>query len=143
MKTFCGPIKTCLRVSDDIDKGYSSFYAEVRRISHIVKHGQKAEAPFLYLIDEIFRGTNNNERFIGSEFVIKELAKSQKALGFISTHDLELTKLESEYQKLANFHFRDDVSDNQLIFSYQIKDGPCPTTNALKILKAEGLDVPV
>lgn len=142
MTTFCGPIKTCLRVSDDIDKGYSSFYAEVRRITHIVKHSQKTETPFLYLIDEIFRGTNNNERYIGSEYVIKQLAMSDRALGFISTHDLELTQLEKDFPKVDNFHFRDDVSENQLVFSYKIKDGPCPTTNALKILRAEGLDVP-
>ncbi len=142
MTTFCGPIKTCLRVSDDIDKGYSSFYAEVRRITHIVKHSQNTDAPFLYLIDEIFRGTNNNERYIGSEYVIKQLAMSDRALGFISTHDLELTQLEKDFPKVDNFHFRDDVSENQLVFSYKIKEGPCPTTNALKILRAEGLDVP-
>lgn len=98
---------------------------------------------FLYLIDEIFRGTNNRERLLGSQAVIRQLLTSSIAIGLITTHDLELTQLEKDFPSLQNGHFRDEIRPNEqgLHFSYQYHLGPCPT-NALKIMAAEGLPVP-
>ena len=138
MQTFVAPVMTCLKVSDSVTEGWSSFYYEVKQVAHIldeVRGGQKV----VYLIDEIFRGTNNRERLEGSQKVIAELIRSAKALGFVSTHDLELTTMEDTYPQLSNWHFKDDVAESRLVFDYRIHPGPCPTTNALKILKEEGI----
>jgi DNA mismatch repair ATPase MutS len=72
--------------------------------------------------------------------VIKALAGKRDA-GIISTHDLELTAMEKEIKKLRNYHFRDSVSNGKMTFDYKLLNGPCPTTNALKIMQAEGLPV--
>lgn len=134
-------IETCIEVSDSLRDGYSYFYAEVRRLRDILKVAATGE-PVLFLIDEIFRGTNNRERQIGSRAVIKTLAQRPTAVGFISTHDLELTNLESSHATLINLHFREDINERgEMIFSYQLKHGPCPTTNALRIMQAEGINV--
>ena len=95
----------------------------------------------LFLIDEIFRGTNNRERFIGSWQVISALL-STGALGILTTHDLALTSLETEVSGVRNFHLRETVgADGLLEFDYILRSGPCPTTNALVIMKQAGLPV--
>ena len=59
----------------------------------------------------------------------------------ISTHDLELIKLEDEINSVKNYHFKEDISDGRMIFDYKLREGPSPTTNALKIMEKEGLPV--
>ncbi|WP_413560126.1 MutS family DNA mismatch repair protein [Bdellovibrio sp. HCB209] len=139
--TYPMKVETCIEVSDSLRDGYSYFYAEVRRLKDILQSAASKQ-PILYLIDEIFRGTNNRERQIGSRAVIKTLAQESTALGFISTHDLELTVLEQSNPSLINLHFREDINESgQMVFSYHLNHGPCPTTNALKIMAAEGIKV--
>jgi len=96
--------------------------------------------PLLFLVDEIFRGTNNRERLIGSRAYIRALAQG-RGCGMISTHDLELVELAHEIATLHNYHFRESVSEGRMIFDYLLREGPCPTTNALKIMQLEGLPI--
>ena len=96
--------------------------------------------PVLFLIDEIYRGTNSRERQIGSHALIRTLS-SQTAVGIIATHDLELITLAHEIPGVANLHLRDEVEDGKMVFDYLLRQGPCPTTNALKLMQLEGLPV--
>jgi hypothetical protein len=134
-------IETCIEVTDSLRDGYSYFYAEVKKLRHILTVAA-THTPMLYLIDEIFRGTNNRERQLGSQAVIRTLAHEPTTLGFISTHDLELTALEKTNPSVLNLHFREDLTpDGQMHFHYHLNHGPSPTTNALIIMKAEGIPV--
>lgn len=94
----------------------------------------------IYLIDEIFRGTNNRERMIGSRSYVKSLI-GENGAGIPATHDLELAKLADHSPKMSNFHFRDRVLEGKLVFDHKIRPGPSPTTNALKIMQMEGLPI--
>jgi DNA mismatch repair ATPase MutS len=98
--------------------------------------------PLFFLIDEIFRGTNNRERLIGSRAFIHALSGGHGA-GLIATHDLELVHLADTVPGVANYHFREEVRDGRMVFDYRLHEGPCPTTNALKIMQMEGLPVQV
>ncbi len=130
-----------IRVADSLSDGFSFFYAEVRRLSQLLTALEdEAERPLLFLIDEIFRGTNNRERLIGSRAYIQALTQGN-GLGAIATHDLELVQLAEETPKLVNVHFRDDVVDGRMVFDYKLHPGPCPTTNALKIMELAGLPI--
>ncbi len=132
----------CIRVNDSLDAGLSFFYAEVKRLKSILDTAMdRTEPPVLFLIDEIFKGTNNRERLIGSRAYIKTLSK-ENGFGLVSTHDLELTDLEHEIPSLTNAHFQETVAAGALHFDYQLRPGPCPTTNALRIMELEGLPVP-
>lgn len=134
---------TALSVSDSVTDGISYFYAEVKRLKALLLALEETQAlPLIYLIDEIFRGTNNRERFIGSRAYIKALA-GKRGWGLIATHDLELVKLADELAVVQNYHFRETVADGRLVFDYRLRPGPCPTTNALKIMQLEGLPVDV
>jgi len=132
----------CIRVDDSLDAGLSFFYAEVKRLKTILDATQdRSLPPVLFLIDEIFKGTNNRERLIGSRAFIKTLSTGH-GFGLVSTHDLELTDLEHEIPSLTNAHFQETVSSGALQFDYRLRPGPCPTTNALRIMELEGLPVP-
>jgi hypothetical protein len=132
---------TCIKVSDSVQDGLSYFYAEVKRLTALLA-ATKADDPLpvLFLIDEIFRGTNSRERLIGSRSYIHALSESN-AVGLVATHDLELVKLADEIDGVVNFHFREEISDTRMIFDYRLRPGPCPTTNALTIMRLEGLPV--
>jgi len=135
---------TCIKVSDSVQDGLSYFYAEVRRLKLLLDAVElTSDLPLLFLIDEIFRGTNNRERHIGSEAYIRSLSLNGNAVGLIATHDLELTNLADSIAGISNFHFREEIGDGRMVFDYLLHQGPCPTTNALKIMRIEGLPVDV
>ncbi len=133
-------IFTCIKVSDSVTDGYSYFYAEVRRLKALLTELQHDGYPLFFLIDEIFKGTNNRERLIGSRSFVHALV-GRNCLGCISTHDLELVTLANTLSGVTNYHFREDVIDGEMVFDYRIRSGPSPTTNALKIMQLEGLPV--
>ena len=133
---------SCLRVGDALGEGLSYFYAEVKRLKSLLvameDHGQP---PVFFLIDEIFKGTNNRERLLGSEAFIRALTAG-RGLGLVTTHDLQLTGLERDAHGITNVHFQETVGEKELTFDYRLRPGPCPTTNALRIMAMEGLPVP-
>jgi len=136
-------ILCAIQVSDSLESGASYFYAEVQRLVSVLDRlkqdsGNRGK---LFLIDEIFRGTNNRERFLGSWQVISALLKTG-AFGVLTTHDLALTRLENDVEGVRNFHLRETVgSHGKLDFDYLLRSGPCPTTNALIIMQQAGLPV--
>ncbi len=134
-------ISSCIRISDSVTDGISYFYAEVKCLKAMLAALEEADPmPLFYFVDEIFRGTNNRERLIGSRAYIQALAQ-HPGVGLIATHDLELVQLADEMAGIENYHFTDDVRDGRMIFDYKLQSGPSPTTNALKIMREEGLPV--
>jgi hypothetical protein len=130
---------TCINLSDSLSDGISYFYAEVRRLKGLLDAlEQDNPFPLFFLIDEIFRGTNNRERQQGSQAYTQALA-GKRGTGLISTHDLELAHLAQDVPGVRNFHFREDVRDGRMVFDFLLRPGPSPTTNALKIMAMEGL----
>lgn len=133
---------TCIQISDSLREGVSYFYAEVRRLRRLLERLDAGEEhPLFFLIDEIFKGTNNIERHIGGESYLKALA-GKHGTGIVSTHDIDLTTLAGTVPTMINLHFREHIRDGEMHFDYVLHDGPCPTTNALAIMKLEGLPVP-
>jgi len=129
----------CIKVTDSVTDGYSYFYAEVRRLKGLLERvAQKPPYPLFFLIDEIFKGTNNRERLIGSNAYIHELV-GKRCVGAISTHDLELVRLADVLPEVKNYHFQEEVIKGKMVFDYKLRSGPSPTTNALKIMALEGL----
>jgi len=132
-------IFTCINIIDSVTDGISYFYAEVKRLKFlkdIIESDEKL--PVFFLIDEIFKGTNNIERLIGSRNFIIYLSK-KNCTGLVTSHDIELAKLENENSKINNYHFREEIEDDLMVFDYLLRRGPSPTTNALKIMKLGGL----
>jgi DNA mismatch repair ATPase MutS len=141
LKTNLSRLFTCIQVSDSLTDGISYFYAEVRRLKALLDALEKKhDLPLFFLIDEIFRGTNNRERQIGGRAFVQSLIGGHGA-GLISTHDLELIVLAEELAEVSNFHFQEEVTQGRMLFDYKVRPGPSRTTNALQIMQMEGLPV--
>jgi DNA mismatch repair ATPase MutS len=133
-------IFTSMRVHDDLGSGISTFYAELLRIKMIIDHSRR-KLPMIYLIDEIFMGTNSADRITGARSVLKNLSKSW-IIGMISTHDFELCDLEQESNvNVENYHFVETYSNNEILFDYKLRPGRSRTTNAKYLMKMVGIEL--
>jgi len=133
-------IYSCMRVSDNLGENISSFYAELLRIKQIVS-ATKTERKIFFLLDEIFKGTNSQDRHAGAKVLIRQLGKAG-AMGMVSTHDLELGDLERESErKIRNYHFREFYKNDEIHFDYKLRPGISTTRNAMYLIKMAGIDV--
>jgi len=133
-------IYSCMRVSDNLGENISSFYAELLRIKQIVS-ASKTERRIFFLLDEIFKGTNSQDRHAGAKVLIRQLGKAG-AMGMVSTHDLELGDLERESErKIRNYHFREFYKNDEIHFDYKLRPGISTTRNAMYLIKMAGIDV--
>lgn len=131
-------ILTSIRVEDNVNKGISTFYAELLRIKEMTEYN-KYERPMICLIDEIFKGTNSADRIICATESIKKLSQPW-SITLVSTHDFELCNLESDKSiNAVNYHFAEYYQNNEIKFDYNIQEGRCVTTNAKVLLKMVGI----
>lgn len=125
-------IRSAIRREDRLSEGESYFFAEIRQILEFVE--TPGHSHHVFLIDEIFRGTNTIERIAGSAAVLRYLAKSHLVL--VTTHDMELGRLLADCFEL--FHFSDRIVDGRYGFDYQLRGGPVRSRNAIKLLSLVG-----
>jgi len=132
-------VMTSMRLADSLERGVSYFYAEVQRIrSLLTTAGEKKDA-CLFLLDELFMGTNTRERQIASRQLLLKLLDTG-AIGAVTTHDLTLCELSKERpEQVKNVHFRDQITDGEMTFDYRLRDGVVETSNALEVLRRAGV----
>jgi hypothetical protein len=127
----CLNIRSSIGRSDDVLSGKSYYLAEVESIGRLVATARDG-VQHLYVIDEIFRGTNTTERVAGGRAVLAWLDQSDNIV-LVATHDLELLGLlEGRYEP---FHFREQVAGEELLFDYTIRPGISSTRNAIALLR--------
>lgn len=132
---------TSMRISDALDQGWSHFYAELVRLKAIVSAAQSGGAPVLFLLDEILHGTNSKERTIGARGVVLDLVR-RGAIGAVSTHDYALIAIADESAGAVRLvHFADHIEDDKMVFDYKLKEGVVQSTNAIRLMRAVGIDV--
>jgi DNA mismatch repair ATPase MutS len=134
-------IGATLRIQDSLQEGRSRFYAEVTRIRELVTTAS-GPVPLLFLLDELFHGTNSHDRLVGASGVLRNLL-DLGAIGLITTHDLALTSIADDLAPRAvNVHFEEWFEGREMQFDYRLKPGPVQRSNALALMRAVGLDVP-
>ena len=95
----------------------------------------------LFLLDELFHGTNSHDRRIGSEAVVRGLL-DRGAIGLVTTHDLAIAAVANGLAtRAANVHFEDQLSDGRVTFDYRLRPGVVTKSNALELMRAVGLEV--
>ncbi len=127
-------IHSAVRIADDIMNETSYYYEEVKVIKQMIE-ASETDDQNLFLLDELFKGTNTFERVASGKAVLSYLNQKGNMV-FASTHDLELTDLLSETYNF--YHFEESVEEDALIFDYQLKDGKWTNTNAIRILEVNG-----
>jgi MutS domain V len=129
-----------LRIQDSLLEGRSRFYAEITRIREISDIAA-GPVPLLFLLDELFHGTNSQDRLVGASGVLRSLL-DRGAIGLITTHDLALTAVADQLAPRAlNVHFEDWFEGNEIRFDYTMKPGPVTRSNAIALMRAVGLEV--
>ncbi len=129
-------IYSSMALRDDIRGAESYYIVEIRALKRILDQAGTG-APVLCFIDEVLRGTNTVERIAASAQILKNLPGRQ-VLCFAATHDIELTRLlEGIYH---NYHFEEEVNDQDIYFPYRLMPGRAMTRNAIKLLKLMGYD---
>jgi hypothetical protein len=127
---------TSMRTQDNLEEHISSFYAELSRIKLLLD--SIGEVPIFFLLDEILKGTNSEDRHKGSLALIDQLSE-KNGTGLISTHDLTLSNLKNE--KARNYSFNSEIIKDEIIFDYKLTDGPCRSFNASKLMEQMGIIV--
>lgn len=128
---------TSMRNVDNLEKSVSSFYAELARMKRIVAAAREG-APVLFLLDEIFRGTNSEDRIAGAQAVLQRLQRAG-ALGVVSTHDLELGRWAERTQGVEAYHFEEQYQAGKIVFDYRLRPGVSPTRNAMALMRLVGI----
>jgi DNA mismatch repair ATPase MutS len=138
-------VGTSMRVSDSLADGVSFFMAELRRLKTIVDEARacaESDRCMLFLLDEILQGTNSRERHLAVERILEHLLDC-KATGAVSTHDIDLAQSPEISTSCDCVHFREAFvqcdGKETMTFDYRLREGVCPTTNALKLLEHVGL----
>jgi hypothetical protein len=133
-------IGATLRIQDSLQQGRSRFFAEITRIRQIVDAAANNQ-PLLFLLDELFHGTNSHDRLTGATGVLRTLL-DRGAIGLITTHDLALTAITRDLgNHAANVHFEDTFDGSEMQFDYRMKAGPVTRSNAIALMRAVGLDI--
>ncbi|NII85518.1 MULTISPECIES: MutS-related protein [unclassified Pedobacter] len=131
-------INTYMRIKDSLNESTSTFKAELNRLKMILDNVVKDKDTFV-LIDEMLRGTNSRDKYLGSKVFIQKLI-AEKTPALFATHDLQLADLIIDHSEtVRNFHFDIQITAGEMKFDYLLKLGPCKTFNAAILLKEIGL----
>lgn len=124
-------IFSAIRISDDLVNDKSYYFEEVLTIKELIQNSANAK-PNIFLLDEIFKGTNTIERISAGKAVLSSLCKNNSVV-LVSTHDIELADMLSDNYEL--YHFSEIVGDRNVDFDYKLKTGKLKNRNAIRILQ--------
>jgi len=131
-------IYSSMSLRDDLGNNDSYYIVEIKSLKRILDAVKaKASKPVLCFVDEVLRGTNTVERIAASSEILKSL-RGKNVLCFAATHDIELTTILSQYYD--NYHFQEEVTDDDVRFNFKLHSGPAVTRNAIKLLGIIGYD---
>lgn len=129
-----------MRIKDSLNDQTSTFKAELNRLKMILDTTRLKRDSFV-LIDEMLRGTNSRDKYLGSKVFIEKMLE-QRTPALFATHDLQLSEMEPEYpDALRNYHFDIQIAEHEMHFDYRLKHGACKTFNAAILLKQIGLSL--
>ena len=127
-------IHSAISIHDNLSESQSFYMKEVLTVKEMLDVSQRY-GNNLFVLDEIFKGTNTIERIAASKAVLSALARNNNTI-FASTHDIELADLLAEEYEL--YHFCEQIEQNRLYFDYLLKNGKLKHRNAIKLLELEG-----
>ena len=129
---------TSLRTSDSLSDNESYFFAELKRLKRIIDLLNQGQQLFI-ILDEILKGTNSMDKQKGSFDLIRQFMQ-MKANGIIATHDLLLGSLIKQFpEEIRNYCFEADIKENELTFSYKLREGVAQNMNACFLMKKMGI----
>jgi ABC-type multidrug transport system fused ATPase/permease subunit len=130
-------IFTSMRTVDSLSDNESYFYAELRRLSILKSRIEKGE-PLFFILDEILKGTNSEDKSAGSKLFLQRIIENG-GTGLIATHDTSLAKLELSHPEVINKCFEIEIDGENIKFDYKIQDGITQKMNAVFLMRQMGI----
>lgn len=127
-----------INISDNIQRGESYFYNEVKRIRATVEKISNGKN-WLILIDELFKGTNIEDAMKCTQTVVEGLAKSKHSVFILSTHLYEIATSLQQHTNIDFRYFETEIKEGQFNFSYQLREGISNDRLGYLILSKEGV----
>ena len=124
-------VHSAIRITDNLLDDTSYYYKEVKTIKKMIGESE-SEYQNLFLLDEIFRGTNTVERISSGKAILSYLNRKDNFV-FVSTHDIELIELLSKNYNYL--HYVESIENDFITFDYKLKNGKLMNTNAIRILE--------
>ena len=138
LKLYPNQLITSLRTSDSLSDNESYFFAELKRLKRIIDLLNQGQQLFI-ILDEILKGTNSMDKQKGSFDLIRQFMQLN-ANGIIATHDLLLGSLIKQFpEEIRNYCFEADIKENELTFSYKLREGVAQNMNACFLMKKMGI----
>ena len=138
LKLYPNQLITSLRTSDSLSDNESYFFAELKRLKRIIDLLNQGQQLFI-ILDEILKGTNSMDKQKGSFDLIRQFMQL-KANGIIATHDLLLGSPIKQFpEEIRNYCFEADIKENELTFSYKLREGVAQNMNACFLMKKMGI----
>lgn len=128
-------IFSSMSLRDNLESGESYYMAEIRSIKRILEAVKENDVKVLCFVDEVLRGTNTVERIAAASEIMRSFS-GENMLCFAATHDVELTRLLADVYE--NYHFEEQIENNDILFPYKLLKGPANTRNAIKLLSMMG-----
>ena len=132
-------VRSCIGRSDNLLSGTSYYIAEVEALLELVA-AAGVTTPQLFIIDELFRGTNTIERIAAAQAALRELVRDVPGLtshvAIAATHDAELVDLLAGTYGV--YHFGDALGSDGLSFDHRLEPGRATTRNAIGLLRLHG-----
>ncbi len=130
-------IFTSMRTVDSLSDNESYFYAELRRLSILKTRIERGE-PLFFILDEILKGTNSEDKSTGSKLFLQRIIENG-GTGLIATHDTSLAKLELSHPEVINKCFEIEIDGENIKFDYKIQDGITQKMNAVFLMRQMGI----
>lgn len=127
-------IASSMALQDNIFSKESYYIVEIKSLKRILDR-LNSEVPTLCFVDEVLRGTNTLERIAASSQILYSFSEGN-AMCFAATHDIELTHILENYY--SNYHFQEQIVDNNILFDYKLFKGRAISKNAIKLLGVMG-----
>jgi DNA mismatch repair ATPase MutS len=126
-------VVSSVNLADNLSEGKSYYFAEAETVLGFVRSAESGGG-YLFILDELFKGTNTVERIAATKAVLDYL--QSRSLVVASTHDGELGALLAP--AFTEYHFSETVTETDWYFDYLLKPGPLTTRNAIRLLARAG-----
>ena len=123
-------VYSSMNLKDDIVTGDSFYMAEIKSLKRLLKIAESKEYAMIFM-DEMFKGTNMIERIAAASIILKKFADLDCFI-CLATHDVELSRILGE--RYENYHFREVVTADDILFDYTLREGVTTGSNAIKLL---------
>ena len=125
-------VMASIRREHSVESGSSHYFGEIERLQTFIESARRGSCR-VFIIDELFSGTNTIERIAIAQAVLEELAEDAQVL--VTTHDVELQQdLFADYDL---YHFQENP-DIEGFFDYRLKQGAAVERNAIRLLERVG-----